>query len=192
VFPGWRLAIGPLVGGLLTEHVNWNWIFFINVRSGSSACSRSALHRRVARHVTGAAPRPAGPDHLGRRLFSLTYAFIRANNYRLGLGPDPRCVRLAAVMLVAFVLLERHQRRRCSSWRCSEPTFSGANGSMLFVRLAMFGRSSTSRCTCRTSSTARRSDGRELPADDALIILIAPRRHRSPTDRLALAGRVRR
>src|SRR5438045_1602014 len=28
------LAIGPLIGGLITEHINWNWIFYINVPIG--------------------------------------------------------------------------------------------------------------------------------------------------------------
>src|SRR5947207_5443237 len=31
------LAIGPLAGGLITEHINWNWIFYINVPIGALA-----------------------------------------------------------------------------------------------------------------------------------------------------------
>ena len=28
------LAIGPLIGGLITEHIDWSWIFFVNVPIG--------------------------------------------------------------------------------------------------------------------------------------------------------------
>src|SRR5213078_2561429 len=28
------LAIGPLLGGIITEHISWNWIFFVNVPIG--------------------------------------------------------------------------------------------------------------------------------------------------------------
>src|SRR5919204_1138357 len=29
------LAIGPLAGGLITEHLSWNWIFYVNVPIGA-------------------------------------------------------------------------------------------------------------------------------------------------------------
>src|ERR687897_1857607 len=37
------LAIGPLVGGLLTEHIDWSWIFFINVPVGVLAIVAARL-----------------------------------------------------------------------------------------------------------------------------------------------------
>ena len=27
-------AIGPLIGGIVTEHIDWSWIFFLNVPIG--------------------------------------------------------------------------------------------------------------------------------------------------------------
>jgi EmrB/QacA subfamily drug resistance transporter len=37
------LAIGPLVGGLLTEHLSWNWIFYVNIPVGIVGIAASYL-----------------------------------------------------------------------------------------------------------------------------------------------------
>ncbi len=62
------LAIGPLVGGVIVETINWNWIFYINVPVGIAGIVVSLVRdHRVARHVPRAEHRPARPRHLRPR-----------------------------------------------------------------------------------------------------------------------------
>src|SRR6266516_4144649 len=75
------LAIGPLVGGLLTEKVNWSWVFYINVPVGILAVFVTLWAVDESRD-TSEEQRLDLPGLLtsGIGLFALTYALIEANS----------------------------------------------------------------------------------------------------------------
>jgi EmrB/QacA subfamily drug resistance transporter len=135
------LALGPLVGGLLTEHISWSWIFFVNVPIGVIAIVASFLLIPESRDQS-AEQRLDLPGLLtsGIGLFSLTYGLIEANTYGWTSARIIGAFVVAVAMLVAFVLLERHQRIPMLDLSLfKNGTFVGANLAVLLVALAMFG-----------------------------------------------------
>ena len=135
------LAIGPPLGGLITEKISWSWIFFINVPIGVLAVVAALAFIDESRD-TSLKQRADVPGLLtsGLGLFALTYGLIEANAYGWGSVRIVGSFVLAAVMLTSFIVLERHQRvpmLDLSLFR--DRTFAGANAVMLLNALAMFG-----------------------------------------------------
>jgi EmrB/QacA subfamily drug resistance transporter len=135
------LAIGPLVGGLLTEHASWNWIFYVNIPVGILAVVASLIVIEESKD-TSEEQRLDLPGQLtaGLGLFALTYGLIEANSHGWTSGRIIASFALAVLSLGAFVWLEHVQRAPMldlSLFR--NGTFAGANSVILLVALAMFG-----------------------------------------------------
>jgi len=125
---GAAVAIGPLVGGAITEAWGWEWIFFINIPIGILAVTISL--RRVAESKD---PRAGGIDWPGLTLFSLAlfalvYALERGNEDGWGSGKILSLFIAASVLLVAFVLVEwrRGEQAMLDLSLFRKPTFTGA------------------------------------------------------------------
>ena len=134
------LAIGPLVGGLLTEHLSWNWIFFVNIPVGIVAIVASLLLITESKDETHVRLDLPGLATSALGLFALTYGLIEANTYGWTSARIIGSFVVAAVALFAFIQLERRQRAPMldlSLFRSR--TYAGANIAMLLVALAMFG-----------------------------------------------------
>jgi EmrB/QacA subfamily drug resistance transporter len=135
------LAFGPIVGGLLTEKINWSWIFFINVPIGVAGVVAARIFIDETKD-TSHEQRLDVPGLLssGIGLFALTYGLIETNDHAWTSTRVLALFAVAVIALAAFVVLELRQRLPMldlSLFR--NATFSGANTTMLLVGLAMFG-----------------------------------------------------
>jgi EmrB/QacA subfamily drug resistance transporter len=135
------LAIGPLVGGLLTQDIHWSWIFFINIPVGVAGVIAARVFIDETKD-TSHQQRLDLPGLLssGIGLFALTFGLIETNDHAWGSTRVLTLFALALASLVTFVLLEMHQRiPMLDVTLFRNPTFSGANTVMFLVGLAMFG-----------------------------------------------------
>ena len=135
------LAIGPLVGGLLTEHLSWSWVFFVNVPVGVVGVAASYLLIDESRDMSEEQRLDlAGLLTSGLGLFALTYGLIEANTYGWSSARIVGSFVAAAVLLGSFVILELRQRVPMLDLTLfRNGTFAGANVVILMVGLAMFG-----------------------------------------------------
>jgi EmrB/QacA subfamily drug resistance transporter len=134
------LAIGPLVGGLITEHLEWSWIFFVNVPVGALAIVASYLFIDESRDETHASLDIPGLATSAVGLFALTYGLIEANTYGWTSARIVGAFALAAVALTSFVVIERRRRQPMLPLDLFRSgTYVGANLVVLLVALAMFG-----------------------------------------------------
>jgi EmrB/QacA subfamily drug resistance transporter len=107
---GAALAIGPLVGGLLTDGAGWRWVFLVNLPIGALLVWLTARSLPESRDDR---PRPvdlAGMATFGAACFLATYGLIRGNEEGWGSAPIVASLTAAAILTVAFVAVERRGR----------------------------------------------------------------------------------
>jgi EmrB/QacA subfamily drug resistance transporter len=103
---GLAVAIGPLLGGILTSGLSWRWIFFVNLPIGVVA-----VWLTVAKVSESRVPHARRPDWVGFAVFtlalaSLVYGLIESNRRSFSDGLVIGCLVLAGVLLVVFVIVE--------------------------------------------------------------------------------------
>jgi EmrB/QacA subfamily drug resistance transporter len=125
---GAAVAAGPLIGGVITSAIGWEWIFFVNVPIGAIAVALTLARVSESRDPHATRVDWAGLCTFSGSLFLLVFALVRGNS--LGWGSTEIVFMLigAGVLLALFLVAERLQERPMldlSLFR--RPAFAGAS-----------------------------------------------------------------
>jgi len=135
------LAAGPALGGVISQHLHWGWVFLINVPIGVITFAISLRNVSESREET-ATRRVDLPGLVTSALglFALTYALIEGNVRGWTAPVILGAFALAAVALVAFLVIEARTARPMvdlSMFRRRE--FSGGTGTMMIWAFGILG-----------------------------------------------------
>ncbi|MER5889921.1 MFS transporter [Streptomyces sp. NPDC001941] len=132
-------AIGLLAGGMLTEWLDWRWVFFVNVPIGvliaflAPRCIAESERHPGRFDIAGALTSTLG-------MASLVYGFIRASEEGWRDALTLSSFGAAVLLLVAFALVESRAREPITPLRMfADRNRAGTYVIMLSLAAAMFG-----------------------------------------------------
>ncbi|MGZ4270426.1 MAG: MFS transporter [Solirubrobacteraceae bacterium] len=136
---GAAVAIGPLIGGALTQGVGWEAIFLINLPIGVFALAVALTRVRETRDEHAGPLDLAGVVTFSAGLFLLIFALVRGNAEGWGSPLITGFLIAAAVLLCAFVAIEArstHPMLELTLFR--KPAFGGASIAAFALSASMF------------------------------------------------------
>jgi EmrB/QacA subfamily drug resistance transporter len=104
---GIAVAIGPLVGGALTDSLGWESIFYLNVPIGIGAIAITYLKVRESRDPNATRVDWPGVATFSAALFLLVLALVRGNDEGWGSTLIVSLLAGAGALLLAFLAIER-------------------------------------------------------------------------------------
>jgi len=129
---GVAVALGPLVGGVITSSFGWRWAFLVNVPIGAVLVVLTVAVVEESRDPDAVRLDLAGMVLFGGGLFCLVWALIDGN--AAGWSSRPILLKLAAAiaLFILFVVAERAQMRPMVDFSLfRRRTFLGASVAML-------------------------------------------------------------
>jgi EmrB/QacA subfamily drug resistance transporter len=125
---GAAVAVGPVLGGVITSGIGWEWIFFVNVPIGVLAVFVTLTQVTESRDPDATGVDWAGFVTFSGALFLLVYALVQGNEKGWGSTEIVTMLGAAVVLLVVFLVVELKQARPMldlSLFR--RPAFTGAS-----------------------------------------------------------------
>ncbi len=125
---GAAVAVGPVLGGVITTGLGWEWIFFVNVPIGAIAVFVTLTQVADSRDPNATGVDWAGLVTFSTSLFLLVFALVQGNEKGWGSTEILSLLIAAAVLLAAFLAVELLQRRPMLDMSLfRRPAFAGAN-----------------------------------------------------------------
>ena len=136
---GMAVALGPLIGGTVVEHLSWQWIFALNVPIGLALIPFAKL-RLAESHGPNSRLDIPGTALASAGLFGIVFALIRGNSDGWTSPTVLTGLIAGAALLIAFVVWEIRSDAPLLPMRLfRNRAFAALNSASLLMSLGMFG-----------------------------------------------------